>query len=464
MLDFQSISYIFYALLALVLVIFLFKNDEFLLVVISFFYSSGLARYELVAIDHKKGWVYVAYAKKIFSLNHQLGLEALNLFMLGTALFCLSYAVFRIFSRPAKARQENQKMLLNFVRSKQQFILVLFVFFLIVNTLFQGIISNFTAAGGSISMGVSYFFYFGFALGGLILLMFLAYRSVTFSQAMGSKLVFGLLILFAAYSSYNPLSRFQFVSWVISIGIVYVRNMAPLKKSGLYIVGTVVLGVVFSLAGETRIGSKARELETLTLSQRIERGFARLNSAEDANMLDGLMMVMQVYPYHLPHSYGMEHFEILLRPIPRAIWKDKPVGGYHNKLGLNENMQGATVGISPSIYGSFYAEGGVTGIIILSLIYGYVFMRFFRWAETYNSDLRYIIKGLVISSTIPLLRGGDLPGIIAFIGMTYWPVFLFIYQYNGYIKREDAKRRAEAFEAEREALMRKRDEDLIEMV
>ena len=165
-----------------------------------------------------------------------------------------------------------------------------------------------------------------------------------------------------------------------------------------------------------------------------EAAFERSSSKEDQNMLDGLMMVMDVYPNHLDYHYGGEHFEILLRPIPRAIWPEKPVGGYANKLGLNDVRKG-TVGISQTIYGTFYGEGGVAGIVILSILYGYFFVRLFRMIGRYDSDLYWILKGIVLASFIPILRGGDLPGIVAFIGMSYWPVFLIVWQYNRYLKQ-----------------------------
>jgi len=46
-----------------------------------------------------------------------------------------------------------------------------------------------------------------------------------------------------------------------------------------------------------------------------------------------------------------------------------------------------------------------------------------------------LIKGIILASFIPILRGGDLPGIVAFIGMSYWPVFVMIYLYNKHLKR-----------------------------
>ena len=165
----------------------------------------------------------------------------------------------------------------------------------------------------------------------------------------------------------------------------------------------------------------------------IAASFERVTSLKDANMLDGFMMVLDVYPNHLNYHLGGEHFEILLRPIPRQLWSGKPVGGYANKLGLNDYENSGTVGISQTIYGTFYGEGGIIGIILFSWIYGWVFVRLFRYADRYTSDVRWLIRGIILASCIPILRGGDLPGIIAWIGMSYWPVFLIVYRYNKFL-------------------------------
>jgi hypothetical protein len=167
--------------------------------------------------------------------------------------------------------------------------------------------------------------------------------------------------------------------------------------------------------------------------QKLSLAWDRNKSTEDATMLDGFMMVLQVYPQHLNFHYGTEHLEILYRPIPRSIWPDKPLGGYANKLGLNDNMSGGSVGISQSIYGSFYGEGGVGGIVILSILYAVLLNYIMVSSLKYKSDVRHLIKGITLASTIPILRGGDLPGIYAFVGMTFWPVFYFIYNYKTYL-------------------------------
>jgi hypothetical protein len=153
-------------------------------------------------------------------------------------------------------------------------------------------------------------------------------------------------------------------------------------------------------------------------------------------MLDGMAFLMQVYPKLLPYSLGGEHLEILLRPIPRSLWPGKPVGGYMNKLGLFTASSGVTVGISPTLFGDFYQEGGWPGIVICSVIYAW----FAAWVIKYSASIRMIfgtlIRACLIAGCLPLLRGGDLPGIYAWIGMSLWPVLIFLWWNREFLKAQ----------------------------
>jgi hypothetical protein len=177
---------------------------------------------------------------------------------------------------------------------------------------------------------------------------------------------------------------------------------------------------LFAVAGAMR-GMSDEEME---LPQGAWERFVRAN---DANMLDGFVLLTQVYPARLDYSYGGEHFEILLRPIPRAWWPNKPVGGYMNKLRLITRDTGFTLGISPSLFGSFYQEASYSGIVFLSVVYGVVFASLMRYGAGLHPVGGLVVRGVICASIIPLLRGGDLPGVYAWIGMTFWPLLLLLW-------------------------------------
>ncbi|MFZ5940787.1 MAG: hypothetical protein ACOYXB_09450 [Bacteroidota bacterium] len=397
-------------------------NDEFLFLPVLFFMLTGISRYKAV-LSGKANWVSVAYTRNIFTeMTFDKALWALGLFFLGTFILSVTYSLVNSRRRYPPVI-DNDDLFTSFMREKRILILILFFFFVVLNSVFKGMIS------GNLALGNSYFLLFGMAIAGLILLAYLVYKSYNFRENFFVKLLFLLLMIWGMFVSYSPSMRFQFISWMVALGILVTRYNTPWQKTKYYAAGGAALLLFFALAGVAR----TYDVKSLTWKQRFELAAQRNEKKLDQNMLDGFMMVLDVYPEHLNYSYGMEHFEILLRPIPRRWWPGKPLGGYHNKLGLN-NMQYGTVGISQTIYGSFYGEGGWIGIILFSVLYGWLFVALFRYALRYESDLKWLLKGVILASFIPILRGGDLPGIVAFIGMSYWPVFLIVIMYNRWLR------------------------------
>lgn len=440
MFDVSSLEIVFYFLCLVALGIYFRFGDEILFVIVAFLYSGGINRYNLVMSDEKLTWVRVAYARNIFNLTDELALEALNLYTLGTFVIVVSFALLRYSSAStALPRKFDSKALLTeFLAKQQPFILGLLLVFIAINALFNNLLAaTLSAAGGFTASGTSYYLLFSFAISSFIILMFLVFRSQSFSRQPFAKLMYGVLIGVAMSFTLDPTQRFKMVSWVVALGIIMTAHLPKPRRLAVFAGGGFILAIGFSFLGEMRI--TAGKKKDLTFSERLENAQNRFTSGEDQNMLDGYMMLMQVYPYHLNFAYGMEHVEVLLRPIPRALWPNKPLGAYINKLGLNDNMGGGTVGISPTLYGTFYAEAGATGIIIFGFLYAWGLVRLVRLSETYNSEMRLVIRALAISSIIPLLRGGDLPGIYAFIGMTYWPMFLFIRRYNKFCQKKKAE-------------------------
>ena len=215
-------------------------------------------------------------------------------------------------------------------------------------------------------------------------------------------------------------ARFQFLGWLIGATVIVSSNLSITRKALLAMIGLFVAGTLFAVAGALR---DAEDSE-LALEEASVNRFA---FASDANMLDGFVLLRQVYPDVLNYTYGGEHLEILTRPIPRALWPDKPVGGYLNKLGIINANTGFTLGISPSLFGSFYQEGGFIAVILLSAIYGFGLARLIRFSTEIHPAGGTLIRAITCAAVLPLLRGGDLPGIYAWFGMAFWPCLLFLW-------------------------------------
>lgn len=423
MLNFETVNIIDIVLVLLGVYLYMKQNDEFPLILAIFNYSICISRYKLIqegVIDY----VRVNYEFNIFHLDDEKAIIAMNYIMLGTICFFVFYLIFKnqYKSKPQHIL-DKQSTLTSFIKINQTKIIGGFLMFFAVNSVLHQNIS------GPLALGNGYFNLFRLAVGGFNLILGLLIFSGDIPKR--QKLWLGFFLFIGIINSYHPNSRFQFLSWAVSITFIIFKHMQPKRKIKYIIPAFVVIVLFFSLLGVDRYSDVKNQSFEENLQQAIERTITN----EDQNMLDGFMMILDVYPKNLDYQYGMEHFEILLRPIPRSLWPEKPLGGYANKLGLSDIQSYGTIGISETLYGSFYGEGGVLGIIILSILYAKLIAWLFYMAKKYDSDMQFLIKGVVIASFIPLIRGGDLPGIYAFIGMSFWPVFIFIYQYNIFNKK-----------------------------
>ena len=223
-----------------------------------------------------------------------------------------------------------------------------------------------------------------------------------------------------AFLTFDSSARFQFLGWILASTIILTAGFPFRQKALFALLGLTAAAALFVVAGTLR---RADDPD-LALEEESVNRFA---FAADANMLDGFVLLRQVYPELLPYSHGGEHLEILTRPIPRAWWPGKPVGGYLNKLGIVNADTGFTLGISPSLFGSFYQEGGIVGLVLLSALYGFGFGRLIRFSTVIYPFGGLLIRAIACAAVIPLLRGGDLPGIYAWFGMAFWPCFLVLY-------------------------------------
>ncbi len=283
-------------------------------------------------------------------------------------------------------------------------------------------------AGNSLAFGVnSYLFLFPMLLVGIATLVFCLWKFCGF-PSLRTKILALSILGGVAYLTYGPSSRFKFLAWVIAGGIILFSSYRPKTRLIIFSMIAVLALSLFAFAGAMR---NVQLSDEFLQQAAVERAL----SAEDANMLDGFVLMQQIYPKRLDFSWGMGHLEILMRPIPRSLWPEKPVGGYMNKLGFTINNGQGTLGISESLFGSFYAEGGLISIIIFSSLYGTILADIVCYSARLQPFASILIRAILCACLIPLLRGGDLAGIYAWFGMSFWPCFLLLWNKRAYFRQ-----------------------------
>jgi len=292
--------------------------------------------------------------------------------------------------------------LLHWLKSR---VVALAVICILVSLLARRSVGIQLASGRSMGFEVSsYLILFSLSLVGIAILIAALWKSRAFHTE-GEKLAALLFFVAIIYLTFQPSMRFQFLGWFVAVTIILSSGLSFVRRAQVLSIGLIGAVGLFAVAGTLRNAEEpTAELE--------QSAWERFTFAEDANMLDGFVLLRQVYPQMLGYSYGGEHLEILERPIPRAWWPDKPVGGYMNKLGIITADSGFTLGISPSLFGSFYQEG---------------FGRLVSFSTCIVPLAGLLLRGILAAAIVPLLRGGDLPGIYAWFGMSFWPCLLLLW-------------------------------------
>jgi oligosaccharide repeat unit polymerase len=285
--------------------------------------------------------------------------------------------------------------------------------------LMKQLVSAQAAAGKSLGFEISsYASLFPFVLVSVVILLAALWKANELRTPI-QKLMAVLTVIAVAWLTFGPSGRFQFLGWLVAAIIILMAGKAPFQRSVILVTGIAVASACFGIAGALR----GTDVE----SDLTEDALERVAFAQDGNMLDGFALLLQVYPDRLDYRYGREHLEILLRPIPRSWWPGKPVGGYMNKLGLFDITSEFGLGISQSLFGSFYEEAGVLGVVILSMLYGLGIGRFVYFTTRIHAFAGLLMRAMLCAFLVPLLRGGDLPGMYAWAGMAFWPCFLILW-------------------------------------
>jgi oligosaccharide repeat unit polymerase len=128
--------------------------------------------------------------------------------------------------------------------------------------------------------------------------------------------------------------------------------------------------------------ARAQPLSQLLLEDALHPGqgiqdfFAGLDTA----MVDGLAVELQFVPNSIDYQMGRTYLEAASRPVPRAIWADKPRAAETQLMAaIWPQFASAGVGFSFSLFGEPYLNFGLFGVIALFLAFGVFWRAAYAW-------------------------------------------------------------------------------------
>ncbi|GAB1542311.1 hypothetical protein NUACC21_49850 [Scytonema sp. NUACC21] len=412
--DYQVLAFTQIVLIAIGAIWMLRRNDELPLLLNSLLFYVSSYRYWAVTNGFNK-WINLS-SYGLAPVTNDSATDALQYIVLGQICTAIAYMMRQKCKMPVVNKQNiSFSPFFHWIRPK---VILFGLFCLPLVVLARNSVQDQLNAGRSAAFEVSsYLQQFPMVLIGIATLL-LALWKVGGMPSLKDKIATLLIFVGVTNFTFNISGRFLFLGWLATSGIILSSSFKPRNRFIVLILAATVAIGVFALAGTLRGGDEIDK----------DAAWYRFFSAEDANMLDGFALLKDAFPRIVPFRLGMAHLEVLMRPIPRAIWPEKPVGGgYLAAVGLVDPKSGATLGFSPTFYGDFYSEGGIFGILIFGVLYGAGFAAVVQRSAWMHPFAGILVRSILCSSIVPLLRGGDLPGIYAWIGMSFWPCFLLLW-------------------------------------
>lgn len=244
----------------------------------------------------------------------------------------------------------------------------------------------------------------------LIVLMMLAHNWHTKRSRLYQWLAFIGLIIYSGAIALLGLRGYVVRVWIMAVGMFHylVRRLSLLQIGVL--IGSIFFFALLSyqvrraaFKGEIREGHLPSVTITFeTVTQLIDEDLATRG-------LDNQLIAFYVFPNHIPLQWGKSWLVLLALPIPRALWKEKPVmtpGGL-----VRDKFYGGggslPLGYLGDLYANFHLPGILLGYGLLGLYHRFLYEWLKQKPKNPSTIFLYIVflTNLADFSPLSLIHG-----------------------------------------------------------
>ena len=190
--------------------------------------------------------------------------------------------------------------------------------------------------------------------------------------------------------------RGPFVTALVTVGLLYLyehrRKLPSLKVSALLVAVVLIFNTVGNDRGLTIRKALGNDTGSDVFYQ--TRANERFLEGMDFANLEYFEYLVYAIPQRT-HTYGyfLDTLQIFTEPVPRTLWKDKPIGAPFNKIFLLD--YGRAVGMTRSLPGQGWYSLGWVGVVIWCGLWGYglgwIYRRFVEGSQSVFKTAAYMI-------------------------------------------------------------------------
>ena len=186
-------------------------------------------------------------------------------------------------------------------------------------------------------------------------------------QPVDRKLIAGFFLVYMFMDALTGGTRSKVVEVFLPIAAAVYWRMSPVMKKNAITFGLPVLAVATMFwSAATVVGRNEGKLDWERAASADYVGF---------EMFRELLFITTVVPEKADYQLGYTYYVQVINPIPRAIWKNKPIGDAGLQLAKVKGMVAggdAYLTVSPGLIGEMYWNFGMPGIALISLFLGYL--------------------------------------------------------------------------------------------
>ena len=248
-------------------------------------------------------------------------------------------------------------------------------------------------------------YYFGFKR--WVAILALPLLAITSFETLRFAFVVAVLFMFACYLSRTR--RRSLPVWTYALLLILFAVWFPMK--------TVARGLVH--------GDAASAIWTDTRAY-IEESLYQRAGGGDTQFLDMAAAAMTLTDLHGEYAYGRTWLPLLVSPIPRQIWSEKPrMNEYLWQISDPERPM-AIRGMVPMLVGDAYMNGGYIGVVVVSWVVALIYWHLYSASarRPHLSRIRFLY--LIVLCTSVLVYRDGIMSLFVFTLINSMPMMLFI--------------------------------------
>lgn len=241
---------------------------------------------------------------------------------------------------------------------------------------------------------------------------------------------FALIAVFVSMKLFAGAQRLSFVIILVAIFMMY-HIRQGLRYPRLLPIALIMLGAfVFDILGNDRYAMRRIIAADQSISQIIDSYIEnRAGAALTSDIVEFDVATASISYIHenSDYSLGTQYLRLIIWPIPRQIWPDKPV--YTSIVDLNDH--GNFRFLTTSLYADTFMSFGFAGLPLAMFMLGFFFQKIYSYAINRPGVVMVMFYWVIFLYMKTILRDG---GVTVFYFWIFSMIAVLVLRYAGDVK------------------------------